>query len=199
MPKAKPTAMHTAKHTAKHDAERHRQQVKLWQFLILGGVALGVIAILLIKQTPTLETTPLSVAGAQAAITETASIAASPRAPAAAAPFGPVAPMELPEVQLMRALENGRPTLAFFHSQTCDSCKEMTAVVQEVYPAFAGSVALVDVDVYDERNAGLLRSIGIRAIPTVVFFDHTGAGKMQIGVMPADDLRQVLSGLQQGG
>lgn len=186
---------------ARHDAAaRHQQQVKLWQFLILGGVALGVIAILLIKQTPTLETTPLSVAGAPAAIPQTASTAASPSAPAAAAaPFGPVAPTELPEVQLMRALEKGRPTLAFFHSQTCDSCKEMTAIVQEVYPAFAGSVALVDVDVYDERNAGLLRSIGIRAIPTVVFFDHTGAGKMQIGVMPADDLRQVLSELQQGG
>lgn len=195
MPKASPVAGSAAK----HDAERHRQQVKRWQFLILGGVALGVTAILFIKQTPTLETTPLSVTGAPAAIVETAPAAASPRASAAAVLFGPVAPAELPEVQLMRALENGRPTLAFFHSQTCDSCKEMTAIVQEVYPAFAGSVALVDVDVYDERNAGLLRSIGVRAIPTVVFFDHTGAGKMQIGVMPADDLRQVLSDLQQGG
>jgi thiol-disulfide isomerase/thioredoxin len=194
-----PKASSVAARAAKHDAERHRQQVRLWQFLILGGVALGVIAILLIKQTPTLETTPLSVAGVQAAIVETAPAAASPGAPAAAVPFGPVAPTDLPEVQLMRALENGRPTLAFFHSLTCDSCKEMTAIVQEVYPAFASSVALVDVDVYDARNAGLLRSIGIRAIPTVVFFDRTGAGKMQIGVMPAADLRQVLSELQQGG
>ncbi|MFO7631595.1 MAG: thioredoxin family protein, partial [Caldilinea sp.] len=89
--------------------------------------------------------------------------------------------------------------LAFFHSNTCDSCKEMMAVVEEVYPEFAGSVGLVDVDAYDARNAGLLRSIGIRAIPTVVFFDRTGAGKMQIGGMPAADLRQVLSELQQGG
>lgn len=195
MPKAKAVASHPPK----SPPNRHQQQVRLWQFLILGGVALGVIAILLIKQTPTLETTPLSVAGLQSAITATAPPAASPQVDAAAVPFGPAALPELPEVQLMRALEKGTPTLAFFHSQTCDSCKEMTAIVQEVYPAFAGSVALVDVDVYDERNAGLLRSIGIRAIPTVVFFDHAGAGKMQIGVMPAADLRQVLSELQQGG
>lgn len=194
MPKARAVATHAAKPAP----NRHQQQVKLWQFLILGGVALGVIAILLLKQTPTLETTPLSVAGAQTAVTATASTAASARV-AGAVPLGPAAPPELPEVQLMRALESGTPTLAFFHSLTCDSCKEMTAIVQEVYPAFAGSVALVDVDVYDARNAGLLRSIGIRAIPTVVFFDRTGAGKMQIGVMPAADLRQVLSELQQGG
>lgn len=195
MPKAKAVAGHASKPAA----NRHQQQVRLWQFLIFGGVVLGVIAILLMKQTPILETTPLSVADAPSAITATAPTTGSPRDAVAAVPFGPIAPPELPEVQLMRALENGKPTLAFFHSQTCDSCKEMTAIVQEVYPAFAGSVALVDVDVYDERNAGLLRSIGIRAIPTVVFFDRAGAGKMQIGVMPAADLRQVLSGLQEGG
>lgn len=194
MPKAKAVAGDASKPAT----NRHQQQVRLWQFLIFGGVVLGVIAILLIKQTPMLETAPLSVAGAQSAITATASTAGSPRA-AESLPFGPVAAPELPEVQLMRALESGKPTLAFFHSLTCDSCKEMTAIVQEVYPSFADSVALVDVDVYDERNAGLLRSIGIRAIPTVVFFDRAGAGKMQIGVMPAADLRQVLSELQQGG
>lgn len=64
MPKPSPVPARAAKYAA----ELHRQQVKRWQFLILGGVALGVIAILFFKQTPTLETTPLSVAGVQAAI-----------------------------------------------------------------------------------------------------------------------------------
>lgn len=192
---------------ARHDAAfRHQQQVKLWQFLILGGVVVAVLAIFFLKQAPAASplaalssTAPTLQAPVAQASAAQASAGQAPNAASASLASVAQAPAELPEVQLMRALENGRPTLAFFHSKTCDSCKEMTAIVQEVYPTFASSVALVDVDVYDARNAGLLRSIGIRAIPTVVFFDRTGAGKMQIGVMPAADLRQVLSELQQGG
>jgi thioredoxin-like negative regulator of GroEL len=171
MPKAKPAAVRPTSHP--NPTSRHHQQVKLWQFLILGGVAVTVIAILLIKQAP-----------------------ASPPPTALAAGVG--ATNELPEVQLMRALQARKPTLAFFHSTTCDSCKEMTAIVEEVYPDYADAVALVGVDVYDERNAGLTRSAGIRAIPTVIFFDRSGASKVHLGVVAADDLRQILAAMKLG-
>ncbi|MFO7635516.1 MAG: hypothetical protein R6W76_23420 [Caldilinea sp.] len=128
MSKARPVATQASKPAP----NRHQQQVRLWQFLILGGVALGVIAILFIKQAPALEMTPLQVAGAQAAVTPSTAASGEKDPALTAASFGPVAqPQELPEVQLMRALENGAPTLAFFHSNTCDSCKEMMAVVQQ--------------------------------------------------------------------
>lgn len=106
---------------------------------------------------------------------------------------------ELPEVQLMRALETGRPTLAFFHSLTCAACKEMTANVYQVYPEFADSIALVDVDVYDERNERLMESAGIRAIPTVIFFDQSGAAQVRLGVVNAAELRRILHNLRGGG
>ena len=160
MSKTKPVTAHPAATS---------QRAKLWQFLVLAGVVVAVIAIVLLKQEP------------------------------AAAPPTVQAANELPEAQLMRALDTGTPTLAFFHSLTCDSCKEMTAIVAEVYPEFAGSIALVDVDVYDDRNAGLLRAAGIRAIPTVVFFDRSGEGKVHIGVVGAEDLRQILTAMQKGG
>jgi hypothetical protein len=157
MPKSRPATVPAAT----SPSARHQQQVRLWQFLILGGVVLGVIAILLYKQTPVRETTPLQVSGVQASVTEAAATSLENNAAPAVIPFDPVAqPQELPEVQLMRALDAGTPALAFFHSSICDSCKEMTAIVAEVYPEFAGSVALVDVDVYDERNKALLRDDG---------------------------------------
>ena len=142
----------------------------------------AVIAIFFFKQTPA--ASPLA-SLSSAALAPTLQVSA-PQAPvaqasaaqasveeehsAASASLASVAqaPTELPEVQLMRALSAGTPTLAFFHSLTCDSCKEMTAIVAEVYPDYADAVALVDVDVYDERNAALLSSAGIRAIPTVI-------------------------------
>lgn len=111
---------------------------------------------------------------------------------------GMPAATELPEAQLMRALEQGEPTLAFFHSLTCAACKEMTGIVQQVYPEFAGSITLVDVDVYDERNERLMESAGIRAIPTVIFFDRRGEAQVRLGVVKAGELRRILNALRAG-
>jgi thioredoxin-like negative regulator of GroEL len=118
---------------------------------------------------------------------------AQPAAPTSASSVTPV--VESPEVILDRALAAKQPTLAFFHSLTCDSCIEMTAIVEQVYPEFKGTITLVDVNVYDERNQSLLQRARIRAIPTLVFIDHTGQGQMFMGVMEAAQLRQTLQAL----
>jgi len=104
-------------------------------------------------------------------------------------------PALLPEAQLDQFLAAGKPTLAFFHSTTCVSCIKMTQIVQQVYPEFVDYVALVDVNVYDKRNASLLRRARIRAIPTLIFIDRTGQGQGYMGVMEPDALREQLQAL----
>ena len=111
---------------------------------------------------------------------------------------GPMAVTEAPEVALDRALAANRPTLAFFHSLTCDSCIEMTAIVQQVYPEFQGTITLVDVNVYDGRNQALVERSRILAIPTVVLIDGTGQAQWFPGVMEAAQLRQKLQALAGG-
>lgn len=108
------------------------------------------------------------------------------------------APTELPAVQLQRALDAGEPILAFYHSMTCAACKEMTATVAQVFPAYADDITLVDVDVYDARNEELMTAAGIRAIPTVVFIDRNGISQMRLGTMKAADLRAMLDDLRRG-
>ncbi|MCU0522908.1 MAG: thioredoxin family protein, partial [Anaerolineae bacterium] len=100
---------------------------------------------------------------------------------------------ELPQDHLERMLDGGVPTFVFFHSTTCAQCVEMTGIVDQVYPDFASQVALVDVDVYDDRNQLLLNTAGIRVIPTLIFFDGAGEAQGSTGVMPAEQLREVLS------
>ena len=39
----------------------------------------------------------------------------------------------------------------FFHSNNCQSCIDMIAVVNQVYPDYKNTVALVDVNVYDQQ------------------------------------------------
>ena len=138
-----------------------------WQIAILSVVVIAIGAILIAK--------------------------AQPAAPTSASSATPV--VESPEVILDRALAAKQPTLAFFHSLTCDSCIEMTAIVQQVYPEFEGAITLVDVNVYEERNQSLLQRAKIRAIPTVVFIDSAGQGQMFMGVMEATQLRQNLQAL----
>jgi len=103
----------------------------------------------------------------------------------------------LPEAQLARLLEDGKPVFLFFHSDNCVQCVRMIAIVEQVYPEFSAAVPLVDVNVYDRRNSNLLQRAGIRYIPTLIFLDRAGQGRSFVGVMDADDLRAELQALAQ--
>lgn len=98
----------------------------------------------------------------------------------------------LPETQFDQYLAAGNPVVVFFHSNNCVQCVKMIEVVEQVYPSFEHSVALVDVNVYERRNANLLRRAGIRAIPTIIFIDGAGQGQSFIGLMEPDVFRSEL-------
>ena len=118
--------------------------------------------------------------------------------PLAAATTGATnTPSVLPEAQLDRLLQAGEPVFLFFHSNTCTQCIRMTGIVEEVYPDFSDSVALVDVNVYDERNKSLLQRANIRAIPTLIFIDGEGEVGGHVGVMEPDALREQLQELRE--
>jgi thioredoxin-like negative regulator of GroEL len=104
----------------------------------------------------------------------------------------------LPQEQLAQVIQTGQPALAFFHSNTCQQCIEMIGIVGDVYPEFADSVALVDVNVYDERNATMLQEVGLQFIPTLIFYDQDGKAEVFVGVMPTEQLRQRLASLAEG-
>ena len=104
----------------------------------------------------------------------------------------------LPEEERANALAAGNPTLIFLHSLDCVPCKEMMAIVAQVYPEFDNKVILVDVDVYADENVNLLRYEMVRAIPTLVFYDRSGQRRVYVGVMEAAQLRLTLVTLAGG-
>lgn len=105
---------------------------------------------------------------------------------------------ELAQVQLDSALQNQQPTLAFFHSNNCQQCIDMMQIVAQVYPEFASSVTLVDINVYDKANETLLKRVGLRYIPTLIFYDRSGKEQVSVGVMEAERFRQTLAALTGG-
>ena len=110
-------------------------------------------------------------------------------------PEAPANSGELPQAQLDAALYEGKPSLAFFHSDNCEQCINMIETVGQVFPEFSDSVALVDINVYDPDNEPLLRKVGLRAIPTLIFYDQHGQGQTFVGVMAAGALRERLMAL----
>ena len=147
---------------------RRHEPSRLPQFLIISGVILLAVMILVLKQDRTSDASSLSTSA------------------------------DMPEAQLDRALQSRQPTLAFFHSNNCQQCIVMMETVAQVSSEFAASVALVDVNVYDENNAALLKRVGLQYIPMLIFYDHTGKEQVSVGVMEAEQLRQTLAALAGG-
>ncbi len=179
-----------------------------WQIGVVVGVVILIAGVLWLKGRPTESEAatadlPTPVTPTDDGVTEASSLPETPpsttEAPGESVQTD-LAPREdeSPEEHLDRLLEEGQPIFAFFHSDTCYQCVEMDKIVQQVYPDFAGQVALVDVNVYDEANRSLLQRAGIQVIPTLIFIDHTGQGEGTTGIMPAEQLQERLTELADG-
>ena len=103
-----------------------------------------------------------------------------------------------PQARLAQALEEGKPILAFYHSNNCVSCLEMIEIVNQVYPEYREEVVLVDVNVYDPQNKALLQAVDLRYIPTQMIYDRSGSHQTVVGVMPPEQLREALAAAAQG-
>lgn len=195
--------------------KRTRKRKLTYQPVILIGVALVVAVVLILKaqqraSDAAVQPVPTTSGSGTAAVqvsppTRAVAQATSTLASGAAQPGVPTAapPMDLaglsPEVQVDQLLAARQPVFAFFHSNTCQQCIDMTRIVEQVYPDFNGRVYLVDVNVYDKSNQNLLRRANLRVIPTLIFIDRSGKAWGYTGVMPAADLRAQLQTLAGAG
>ena len=168
--------------------QRRRERRQFWlRIAVVAGLIVLVGIVLAIK----FGTAPEAVSLADALATS------APGAPAGP-PSATGLPAGTPEEQLRQLLAAQQPVLAFFHSNNCNQCLRMIAIVQQVYPEFAGTVALVDVNVYDARNQRLLQEARIQFIPTQIFYDRAGRSQTVVGVMQPEQLRQQLQAIAGG-
>jgi thioredoxin 1 len=137
---------------------------------------------------------PLCVAGAATAVLlaacEPAGLVVAPAVESPRASGSPETGAE----QVEAARRSGRPVVVEFGSAACAGCREMIAVMREVEPQLAGRAQVLVLDVLKERE--LLRTYGIRVIPTQVYFDARGEeATRHVGVMTADAVVEQLTRL----
>jgi thioredoxin 1 len=80
-------------------------------------------------------------------------------------------PPEVPNL-LEPALLSGKPTIAEFGRGTCEPCKEMKPILDELAIEYKDRVNVATINVDDYQS--LVSKYGVMAIPTQLVFDSNG-------------------------
>ena len=162
--------------------KRKKQKPQFYKYLVVGGIIVGIIFLILLKDQTAKSSTDFNSAVSENNVAST--IVATV-----------VETAETPEEKFDRLLLENEPIFAFFHSNSCQRCIDMINIVEEVFPEFEGKISLVDVNVYDEQSKNLLRRAEVQAIPTQIFIDNSGLTVQTVGLMTADQLRSALENI----
>lgn len=80
--------------------------------------------------------------------------------------------------QLIEKQNNGEKIVVDFFATWCGPCKALIPILESIEPEHQG-VTFVKMDV--DQNKDLALSLGIRTVPTVIFFEGTNEVKRNMG------------------
>jgi thioredoxin 1 len=111
-------------------------------------------------------------------------------------PSQPASTAALPtEDAVQQALRTGKPTVAEFGANACAGCREMKPVLETLRREHGARIAVVDVDLIKQKEAGYVQRYRIQLMPTQVFFDAQGreTGR-HMGPISAEEILARLNG-----
>jgi len=87
----------------------------------------------------------------------------------------------------VEVLQSSTPVLVDFWAEWCSPCKMIGPVLDELAEEYAGKVKIGKVNI-DEQQA-LAAEYGIRAIPTLLLFNHGQVAEQIVGLRSKRDLK----------
>ncbi len=85
------------------------------------------------------------------------------------------------------------PVLVDFKADWCGPCKTMTPILKEVKQQLKDTISIIKIDV--DKNPAVAAKYQVRGVPTLMIFKEGKQVWKQSGVIPANQLIEVLNSL----
>lgn len=99
--------------------------------------------------------------------------------------------IEITDANFEEILKSEKPVLVDFWAEWCGPCKMIGPIVEELAGDYEGKAVIGKVDV--DSNPAVASALGIRSIPTLMFFKGGQIVDKQVGAVPKAVLAQKLN------
>lgn len=92
--------------------------------------------------------------------------------------------------QFNEIINDDKPVLVDFYADWCQPCKMVAPILKQVKNELGDRVKIIKINV--DKNQAVSAKYGIRSIPTLMLFKKGQVKFSQAGVMPADQIKNIV-------